>query len=98
MSIAIIAYLDAYDDTLYVERDERGPLLVIQPSGDVEEQFRLPDTAIELRTPAEAALEVSEALFKAVSEVKAPRKVRTAIGEALRELGLDKDEVDRWLP
>ena len=70
---------------IYVDR-ERGPVLAINPCGDVRPQFRLPENAVELMHPDDAV----EHVLELIADVEMPRKVREAIAE---QLGVDGEDV-----
>lgn len=90
MSTAITAYLDE-DATLYVECDQTGPLLTIRSLGEVEERFRLPDSAVELIEPDAAV----EHVLERISDVPMTKAVRAAIAQ---RLDVDIEDVGRAQP
>lgn len=87
---AIRAYLDEYGTAqgpaLYIERDQRGPLMVVHTRGYTGERFNLPDSAVELIHPGEAI----EDVLDLIADVPMPKKVREQIAE---RLGVDIEDV-----
>jgi hypothetical protein len=94
MNTAIRAYLDEHgstqtsDPVLYIERDQRGPLMVVPTRGFTGERFNLPGSAVELIHPDAAVATVLEL----IADVPMPKKVREQIAE---RLGVDVEKVGR---
>lgn len=90
MSATIRAYLDEQDPepVFYIERDQRGPLMVVHTRGYTGERFNLPDSAVELVHPDEAIPD----LLALIADVPMPRKVREQIAD---RLGVDIEQVGR---
>lgn len=82
---------DARPATVYVERDERGPLTVLLPSGQVDEHFDLPDDAAELVHPDDAVASVLER----IEDVSLSKTAREAIAT---RLGVDVEQVGTAAP
>ena len=83
---AITAYFDEHALALYVQRDQRGPLMVVPAVGHTSERFTLPEQAVELQHPDDAV----ETVLDLIADVPMPKKIREQIAE---RLGVDIEDV-----